>query len=194
MSDMEQPPAPGWWKASDGNWYPPQQAPVATPGYPSAVPVAAQGMSGCLKAFIIVAILGVVGFAALIGGVLFLGKSASNKLEQVADEIEAAEARGDFGSASGTDHPAMDDVELGACRDGEFGPTVSVHITNHSSERSNYMVSVNLLDDDGSKIGEGVGFENNLGPGQDAVTEVAASARGEWTQCELVDVFRVASD
>jgi hypothetical protein len=27
----EQPPAPGWWKASDGNWYPPQQQATAPP-------------------------------------------------------------------------------------------------------------------------------------------------------------------
>jgi hypothetical protein len=27
-------PAPGWWQASDGNWYPPEQQPgVAAPGY-----------------------------------------------------------------------------------------------------------------------------------------------------------------
>ena len=27
------PPVPGWWLASDGNWYPPQPDPSATPAY-----------------------------------------------------------------------------------------------------------------------------------------------------------------
>jgi hypothetical protein len=35
MSDTwEQPPAPGWWKASDGNWYPPQPSQPAPPPPP----------------------------------------------------------------------------------------------------------------------------------------------------------------
>jgi hypothetical protein len=37
MSDYSQ--GPGWWQASDGKWYPPQQgAPAAAPGYPAAQP------------------------------------------------------------------------------------------------------------------------------------------------------------
>ena len=38
MSDMSQ--GPGWWQASDGKWYPPEQAPGAQP--PAAQPPAAQ--------------------------------------------------------------------------------------------------------------------------------------------------------
>ena len=32
------PPGPGWWQASDGNWYPPDQTPgyAAVPGPPAA--------------------------------------------------------------------------------------------------------------------------------------------------------------
>lgn len=35
--EAEQPPQPGWWKASDGNWYPPQQE-TPPPPPPSAPP------------------------------------------------------------------------------------------------------------------------------------------------------------
>lgn len=34
MSDTSQ--GPGWWQASDGKWYPPEQAPGAAPGTPPA--------------------------------------------------------------------------------------------------------------------------------------------------------------
>jgi uncharacterized protein DUF4190 len=32
------PPAPGWWRASDGNWYPPETAPGPPPGPPVGPP------------------------------------------------------------------------------------------------------------------------------------------------------------
>lgn len=32
------PPTPGWWLASDGNWYPPEAAPGAAPAAPSYGP------------------------------------------------------------------------------------------------------------------------------------------------------------
>lgn len=38
MSDTSQ--GPGWWQASDGKWYPPEQAPGATPGTPPSDPSA----------------------------------------------------------------------------------------------------------------------------------------------------------
>lgn len=44
-ADGTQPPAPGWWLASDGQWYPPTSAPgpVVAPGYPPAYPGYAPG-------------------------------------------------------------------------------------------------------------------------------------------------------
>ena len=36
MSDISQ--GPGWWQASDGKWYPPEQAPGAQPTAPPAGP------------------------------------------------------------------------------------------------------------------------------------------------------------
>jgi hypothetical protein len=38
MSDQQQ--GPGWWLASDGRWYPPEQAPGAMPGAPDPAPPA----------------------------------------------------------------------------------------------------------------------------------------------------------
>ena len=38
MSDQAQ--GPGWWQASDGNWYPPQAAPQPLPPTTQGVPIA----------------------------------------------------------------------------------------------------------------------------------------------------------
>lgn len=39
MTDpWDSPPAPGWWKASDGNWYPPQDQSQPPPPAPSPAP------------------------------------------------------------------------------------------------------------------------------------------------------------
>lgn len=44
MSDVSQ--GPGWWQASDGKWYPPEQAPAAQPAMPSAAPGAYGAAAG----------------------------------------------------------------------------------------------------------------------------------------------------
>lgn len=75
---QDQPPAPGYWKASDGNWYPPN----AAAGAPAPA-VAEQKKGGCLKVGLIVfgilAVLGIIGIVAL--------AAAGNK---VADELDEA--------------------------------------------------------------------------------------------------------
>lgn len=71
---------------------------------------------------------------------------------------------------------------------------MKVRITNHSSKRSNYMVSLNLESSDGTKVGEGTGISNNVEPGQVAEEEVLASASGgDVAKCVLKDVERYAS-
>ncbi|MEA3076391.1 MAG: hypothetical protein QOF60_1299 [Actinomycetota bacterium] len=89
MSD--QPPGPGWWKASDGNWYPPQAQPQPqgqVPGTPP--PPASKGLGkGCLfaaiGAFVIFALIAVVAIVA----VTFLGHATTDKLSQLGDEMGA---------------------------------------------------------------------------------------------------------
>ena len=50
----EEPPAPGWWKASDGNWYPPTSQP-GTSGYFSGAP--ARPTEGTATAALVCSIL-----------------------------------------------------------------------------------------------------------------------------------------
>lgn len=44
MSD--QPPGPDWWLGTDGNWYPPSTAPVASPPDPKVDPLAGWLLTG----------------------------------------------------------------------------------------------------------------------------------------------------
>jgi hypothetical protein len=81
MSD--QPPAPGWWKASDGNWYPPQ--PPA--GYPPPA-AAANANKGCLIAalvglaiFVLITVMAVIVIA-------FLGTTAVDKAGEIEAKLE----------------------------------------------------------------------------------------------------------
>lgn len=66
----ESAPRPGWWKASDGNWYPPQ------PAQPAARTSAALG---CLKAGLIVAAIFVAVIGFLVFVIAFLGAPAEKR-------------------------------------------------------------------------------------------------------------------
>lgn len=93
-------------------------------------------------------------------------------------------------------NPRQADVAMSKCSNGEYGlADVEVTITNHSSERSNYMISLNLLDANGVKVGEGTAISNNVEPGQVAVEDALASASGKaFSTCKITDVNRFASN
>jgi hypothetical protein len=92
-------------------------------------------------------------------------------------------------------NPPQADVTLTSCSIGEYGlPSVKILITNRSSGRSNYIVSVNLLDAAGTKIGEGFASSNNVEAGQSAVDDVAAMvSAGTLARCVVTEVNRFAS-
>lgn len=101
---------------------------------------------------------------------------------------------GDAASSSGnTNNPPAGDVTMATCEQGQFGPTVRVTITNRSSKRSNYLVSANLEDAAGNKVGEANGASNNVEPGQTATADLLASANGGFTRCVVKNVERFAS-
>src|SRR5436305_5330947 len=54
----DQPPHPGWWKASDGRWYPPRTPP--TPAAPSVIYVEKAASNGLAVAALVLGIIGVV--------------------------------------------------------------------------------------------------------------------------------------
>jgi hypothetical protein len=92
-------------------------------------------------------------------------------------------------------HPPQADVAISKCSTDEIGlPNVELTITNHSTGRSNYMISVNLLDASGTKVGDGTAVSNNVDPGQVAIEKALASSNERtFATCKVVSVDRFAS-
>ena len=63
MSDQSQ--GPGWWLASDGRWYPPEQHPSAPPAAQRGQPSHPTGGRGSLGRYLVCAVISLL----LIGGV-----------------------------------------------------------------------------------------------------------------------------
>ena len=78
-----QPQGPGWWRASDGRWYPPQPRPAYPPQQFLAAPTVPpnkRGNQGVLIAVLIVVAVVFVGGAL---GVYFLYRTAANTVSNV---------------------------------------------------------------------------------------------------------------
>ncbi|HEX2040578.1 MAG TPA: hypothetical protein VHF47_12710 [Acidimicrobiales bacterium] len=129
----------------------------------------------------VLGILGVVVVVALAGG----GGGDDDRSGDAASEADS--------SSRNTENPPVQDVTVTVCEPGQFGPTVKVRITNHSSKRSNYLISANLENANGDKVGEANGASNNVDAGQTAESDLLASASGEFTRCVVKNVERFAS-
>lgn len=92
-----------------------------------------------------------------------------------------------------TDNPPGDDVKITKCADSSFGvPEVEIQVTNHSSKRSSYMVTIAFEDAANVKAGDATDFVNNVEPGQVARSQPFGTATGEWSTCRITDVERTA--
>jgi len=95
-------------------------------------------------------------------------------------------------------NPPQADVTLSSCSvDGLTNwPEAELRITNHSSERSDYMISINFLDSSGTKLADGTVISNNIEPGQSAVESTSGLKswpKGAAISCSVTDVNRFAS-
>src|SRR4051812_11033540 len=165
MSDISQ--GPGWWQASDGKWYPPQQAPTAAPppaapppqpqwGAPPPAPQAPQwggpapakkgGNKGCLIALAVVGALLVVGIIATVVLVVV----ARDKVENTVDR---ADRDGITNFSDNNENPPADDVKIDECGPASGTPYMraTVDVRNHSSEPSNYIITVAFESKDGGE-------------------------------------------
>ena len=93
MTDQSQ--GPGWWLASDGKWYPPDQAPAVPPADTGATPPPGPppktGMSGGAKAALIAG-LAIVGLLVVIGlGVLLLGSDDESSSDGTETPVDGGE-------------------------------------------------------------------------------------------------------
>ncbi len=200
MSDVSQ--GPGWWQASDGKWYPPQPAAAPPPGPPpgpppapqwGGPPVAQKSNRGCLIALAVVGVLVVLG---IIGTVVVLAVVGN----EVEDRVDDATDEGGIPTFSDNDeNPPGDDVSVGEC-----GPAAgtdfmraTVDVRNHSSEPSNYIITVAFESEDGGRqLATSTALVNGLGPDQTTTSEANSfqeAPGGQDFSCRISQAQRFAA-
>ena len=203
MSDTSQ--GPGWWQATDGRWYPPEDdaaeaaddgadapateapksslPPPSTPPPPPPAPApAAPGGPGPYQAGpyfhaqpppkamstgkVILIVIGVL----IVFGVLVVGCLAI-VIDDVADEV-----RDQTGPAADADfelsEPVCDADELGFAR-------FRALLTNTSAETQGFEVSIEVVDEAGTRLGLANQLIDALEPGRDADVRLELIARVE---------------
>lgn len=95
-TDEHSAPAPGWWQASDGNWYPPenQAAPPPPPGaYPQANPTNGMATASMVTGIIAAVLFWAFGLSAIIGIVaVVLGFVALSRSKQLPGQVGKGQA------------------------------------------------------------------------------------------------------
>lgn len=142
-----------------------------------------------------------LGAVAIIAVIAIVANSGSDSDTDTASNGngngEAAEGDNDVSTGLGS-QDAVDDVEVTDCGlEPDLGwATATVTITNNSSGRSDYFVTVAFETDDGAtRTDEGLASASNLEP--DQVTEVdapTATEAPENVECRIVEVQRTASN
>src|SRR5262245_3447300 len=97
-----------------------------------------------------------------------------------------------------TDNPPAKDVKVTKCEvDNSFGmntATAKLRATNHSSKASDYVISVEFVAKDGTRVGESGAFLTALKPDQTATTEALGDSGGKSAvTCKVTQVERFAS-
>lgn len=151
------PQGPGWWQASDGNWYPPQAMPSAPP--PPQKSGFAQGLgigTGCLVAAVVTAFLAFGGCAVLVAiGANNAGNSHGSG--GVDRGIASADASADFVSVTNSEPDVLGFVYL------------TVTVRNTSEKRSDYYIEISIESPDGgTKYEDTIVVIRNVEPGQTA--------------------------
>ncbi|WP_069743050.1 FxLYD domain-containing protein [Streptomyces sp. EN23] len=156
---------------------------------------------GCLGVVGLLVVIGVVG--AVASGGDDGGKGASSKASAVSEpaagapEKEPAEEPKEEAPAKAKEPSGPEgDVKITKCEvDGMTQwPSASLDVTNRSSKASNYIISVEFVDKDGTRLGEGTAALNNLAPDQvskekaQGLTQVSGKI-----SCKVTKVTRYAS-
>jgi hypothetical protein len=178
-------PPPGTlYPGAPGAPYPGPQPGMPPPGpyypgpgpYPMAPPPS-QGMSGCLKAFLIglavAVVLGIGGCVAIV----FVARDAAD------DFVEETESeRRDIG-------------EIDCHTDASGFMVADVEITNHTSKSSNYILSVSFVEN-GSVTTSSSAFLDNLPPGSTGTAPATTSATptGSDFTCQVDSVQRFSAE
>lgn len=129
--------------------------------------------------------------AVLVVVIVLISVSSSSS-----DDDKGDSDKSKLSHSSNQTNPPEADLTVNSCDVSEGGlVTADVQILNHSSKQSNYLVSINVLDGDGTKVGEANAVVNHVDPGQTAVDGAVGTVQGDpgAVTCKLVKVDRLAS-
>ncbi len=175
-----QPPSPGWWLASDGRWYPPQQ-----PTYGGPPPVPPKQGRGCL---FVLAIVGVF--------VLLCGGGSAFVIWKVVDKVNVGDiecpSEGDVSDLIGydVDLDSSDSfVIVGGCT---YEPADAIGGADVEITVSNDVIADELLDEV-ETAARGAGAEptsidvgdDGVAYGSDTRSEAATKADGKVVHVEI---------
>ncbi|MEU9193103.1 hypothetical protein [Streptomyces hundungensis] len=92
-------------------------------------------------------------------------------------------------------HPPAADVTITSCDlDSASFAQARLQIVNHSSKSSNYLVSVEFTNSNGTRVGEGTAIENDLAPGEKAQDTATSPVEGtSGVTCKVTSVDRYAA-
>jgi hypothetical protein len=206
MSDTPQ--GPGWWKASDDKWYEPAEQ-AATPARPPpptagavppppqkyvAAPPPKSGMSGCLIAFLVVAGLFVVGIIGFIILAVVLVDEAVEQFDDYAEEYDVGrekmgpieEETGIETSSANFENPPQYDLSGDTTCDLDANPlTASGEVVNHSSETSDYIITVVFEEGSGTRFEQATAILNRVAPEERVPWEATAFTSSELSGADV---------
>ena len=148
---------------------------------------------GCLIALAVVGVLALLG---IIGGVVLLAVVGN----EVEDRVDDAADDGGVPTFSDNDeNPPADDVSVADCgpAQGTGFMRATVDVVNHSSEPSNYIVTVAFESRDGGRqLATSTAVVNGLGPDQTTTAETDSfqeAPGGQAFACSINQVQRFAA-
>lgn len=220
MSDTPQ--GPGWWLASDGRWYPPQNAPAQIPPPPGApslggIPTRPRNNALAIASLVlgIIWVCGLGSLLALILGIIALSQikksGASGRGMAIAGIVLGvlgilATAGTAIGIALAADNVKFNepdernDVEIVRCglRETNSLPSVDLLITNDSSRTSNYFLIVEITGSGSKDFAVGLSTLGPVEPDESKSFTVnssttATSADGPF-DCAVNSVNRLAAE
>jgi hypothetical protein len=172
------------------------------PGYPPPPPQqeAPRRKGGCFR-WIGIATVAFVGLIVLIAVVAITSGGGDDDDDASTSRTEAGETTDEPLTNSGNEeNPPPEDIELAECGPGVGNPAggsfigAAGTITNHSSEPSSYVFTVEFVTPDGTRYAESPGSASAVAPDQTAEwsAPTVEEARPD-TECRVTQVDRFAS-
>ncbi|MFE3004227.1 MULTISPECIES: FxLYD domain-containing protein [unclassified Streptomyces] len=149
---------------------------------------------GCLGIVGLLVVIGVVGAVAMGGD--DGGEASSKPATTVSEPAAAPEKEPEEDAPAKEPSGPEGDVKITGCEvNGTTGwPKADVLITNRSSKKSNYIVSVEFVNASGKRLGEAFAASNNVAAGQEVEAEAQSLDQVEGkVECRVTKVTRYAS-